>query len=205
MKKGLHWKNLLCGMGAMVISVHVTAQSPFGEKQPMQGCVKQVYEVVYKAVAENGVIGKGEMLSAPGDTSYLYPDNNGLLLRTEDQEPIEPQDSVACQYDTFGRCVKMTVYYPNKELRESRTLVYNGQGKLKLCIVRSTQDEVVDAISYTYDPYGKLAIKIYNRKDGDMRQQRFAYDKKGNWIVRVDFKEYDPVYYVERHIEYYPD
>lgn len=174
------------------------------EEHPLQGCVRSVYELMYKVSVEKGVIGKGECVSEIVDTIHYNKD--GSLLNTPVRIGSSFQnDSIVYLYDTQGRCNKIAIYYPDKKLRESRTLVYNELGRLKLCIIRSTNEEVVDAISYTYDSYGKLAIKIYNRKDGEMHQQRFAYDTKGNWIVRVDFNEYEPVYYVERQIEYYPD
>lgn len=174
------------------------------DDHPMQGRVHTVFEQTYKASIDNGVIGKGERISENTDT--LYYDQDGSLLNVAASiDSFNQKDSTAYHYDAKGRCSKVVIYYPDKTLKESRTLVYDDLSRLKLCIIRSANEEVVDAISYTYDPYGKLAVKIYNRKDGEMHQQRFAYDERGNWIVRVDFNEYDPIFYVERQIEYYPD
>ncbi|MEG2946678.1 MAG: hypothetical protein RR837_08025 [Bacteroidales bacterium] len=191
-------------VGLMGFVFQMKAQEGSEDYFPLQGCVKWISETIFKAEINNGVIGKGEIISQNADT--LFYNTDGSVVNTRSFPYLANNaDSIAYQYDDSGRCIKMVIYYPNHQLRESRTLIYNNQGQLKLCIVRSTDEEVVDAISYTYDPYGKLAIRIYNRKDGDMHQQRFAYDQHGNWIVRVDFNEYDPVYYVEREIEYYPD
>lgn len=191
-------------IGLIAIRGELKAQVGIDDKVPLQGCVKWVCETIYKAEIENGVIGKGALISQNQDTLFYNADGSAIAPDTKFSLKNE-KDSLAYQYDNHGRCIKIVVYYPDHHLRESRTLIYNDQGKLKLCIVRSTEEDVVDAISYTYDPYGKLTMKIYNRKDGDMHQQRFAYDEHGNWIIRVDFNDYNPIYYVERQIEYYSD
>ena len=172
------------------------------DEPPLQGYVRQITQTVYRAVVYHGIIGKDSIIIQTGDTLQFNPDG------TPNKKKIvfsvnHPTDSIVFLFDKEGRCLKQTTYYPNGQLKESRSYMYNSAGKIKLCIIRDASEETVDAISYSYDPYGKLAIKIINRKEGNMRQQRFAYDSHGNWVIRVDFKEYEPVYFVERTILYY--
>lgn len=181
-------------------------KSSDSEMMGLKGRVKTFSEKVYKAIPEGGLIVKGDPVLT-GDSLNIneFDDRGNLLSANVPASPVfNPMDSTAYQYDRFGRCVKEVTYYPSGEIKESITNVYDEKGRLKVEIIRrSAEDEVVDAISYTYDPYGKLALKISNRKNGDMKQERYAYDKMGNWIVRVDFDEYEPLYYVERQIVYF--
>lgn len=176
------------------------------QRMGLTGKVKTVHENIFKAVSRGGLIVKGEPVSNVESPDHILFNEQGDLLSEEVKAfaGTNPQDSVVYTYNNTGKCLKEITYYPSGEIKESKTNVYDEKGLLRVTIIRTSADEEnIDAISYTYDPYGKLAIKIFNRKNGDMRQERYAYDKTGNWVVRVDFNEYDPVYYVERQIEYF--
>lgn len=189
----------LCGLIiALIISgVHlVKAQNFLSDSLLSVGNKKGkiVAMNVFKAVSKDGTITKGDPVSELEDAGF-----DPLFLPGSD---IYSRDSIADFYDKKGVCVKRCYYYPTGELKESRTFSYDNKGKLTSCIIRQTSEETVDAISYSYDPYGRLALKVFHRKGAGIYQQRFAYDLEGNWVVRVDFREYEPVFYVERTILY---
>ena len=165
-----------------------------------------IIEFTYKAQLEEGTIIKGELVSITRLSSNVSNGNaedyiNQLLYLDENFQEngnIKFNDSIFLSKNQYGLIEKILIYFPDNTLKESFNFLYDNMNRVKLCIIRNLIFDTVDAISYTYDNYGRLLIKIFNRKDGDMFQERYAYDDSNNWRVKVLFKEYEPLYYYER-------
>ncbi len=166
----------------------------------------RTFELVYKAVINGDEINKGELLSVSEvDTKIVNDDildyiNSLLFVENTNQieSVIAVNDSISFKTSTEGLINNIYIYYPNKKLKISINMSYDNMSRLKLCTIRDVEANIVDAISYTYDNYGRLTIKICNRTGGDMYQERYAYKDDNIWYVKVLFKEYHPLLYFER-------
>ena len=72
--------------------------------------------------------------------------------------------------------------------------MYNSDGSLR------SKD------TYKYDEKGnKIEENMYN-SDGSLRSKytyKYEFDKQGNWIKKIEFKDGIPEYILERQYEYY--
>ena len=166
----------------------------------------RTFELIYKAVINGSEIDKGELLSVSEISGNTTQDDildyiNSLLF-VENTNQIESviaiNDSISYKTSAEGLINNIYIYFPNKKLKISINLAYDNMNRLKLCTIRDVEANIVDAISYTYDNYGRLIIKICNRTGGDMYQERYAYKDDQQWYVKVLFKEYHPLLYFER-------
>ena len=166
----------------------------------------RTFELIYKAIVEGDEINKGELISISEVNENSEKDdlieyiNSLLFIENANQlgTVIELNDSISFKTSAEGLINNIYIYYPNKKLKVSINMSYDNLSRLKLCTIRDVDSEVVDAISYTYDNYGRLSIKISNRTGGDMYQERYAYKNDNKWYVKVLFKEYHPLLYFER-------
>lgn len=163
----------------------------------LQGKGLLVKERVYGAAIQNGKIIKGELL----DDKI----QQAVLLLSTDGDPMTEtgmQDSIVSYYNKHKDCTKKCFYFPDGQLRKTQTYSYDQRGRLTTCIIRDIPTGTIEAVSYSYDPYGRLVWVINNIEARAMYQKRYIYDNHNNWIVRIDFQEYAPLYYIEREIQY---
>ena len=135
---------------------------------------------------------------------YEIVDNENFIVQNNKLQTVfyNEKDSVILKKDNKGRYIKESVFFPNGILKSSVTFSYNIRGLLTTSIQRDCQSDEILTTSYTYDNYDRLAHKIMNFKDKGFWQEKFIYDKFNNWIVKVNFDNQNPLYYIEREIEY---
>ena len=98
------------------------------------------------------------------------------------------------RYDSDGIKYGKDTYKYDEKGNKIEENMYNSDGSLR------SKD------TYKYDEKGnKIEENMYN-SDGSLRSKytyKYEFDKQGNWIKKIEFKDGIPEYILERQYEYY--
>ena len=116
-------------------------------------------------------------------------------------------DYIQIKYDEKGNRIEENEYNSDGSLKSKATYKYDEKGN-KIEENRYNSDGSLDKkYTYKYDEKGNRIEKNEYNSDGSIVIEKWTnkneYDKQGNWIKTIVFKNEIPRNIVERQIEYY--
>src|SRR5690554_8223792 len=174
----------------IIVLVALFAQSCSNEKvengwtiENLQGKVLSYSEFSYKAVERFGNIEKGKR-----ELNYYWDRD---LQR---------------KYDEKRNNIEENWYKSDGSLDRKWTYKYDEKGN-KIESNRYYSDVSLDRKgTYKYDEKGNNIESNRYYSDGSLDSKwtyKYEFDKQGNWIKRIDFKDEIPEFILEREYEYY--
>lgn len=163
------------------------------------------------------------------DGDYDYTNNpDGILIEKEtfnyddkgnlsETKWYDSNDSMVSKetdtYDDKGNIIESDKYlysHGNHSIPYSSTCLYDKKGNKidekynPLCVM---YDRQIGEAKYLYDAQGNVIHQLYyNAKDYSFsfdRTYTYTYDKYGNWLTKIKFKNNIPIYLEKREITYY--
>jgi len=106
------------------------------------------------------------------------------------------------KYDEKGNIIENITYNRDGNLVSTSVFIYNNKGNLIETKLYSSNGGLDQRKTYHYDKVGNLVSWI--SFDGfDKRKCEYKFDKKGNWIKKIEFENGKLLSITEREIEYY--
>ena len=206
----------------IILFVALIAQSCSNEKiendwtrDNLQGKVLSLSEFSYEAKDRFGNIEKGKFKRYDWENDfYLDSDfqikydekGNKDVLNIYSHIDRQVIAKYVYQYDENGNMTEMNIRSKYGSLKNKFFYKYDENGNM-------TEENRYDSDgikygkdTYKYDEKGnKIEENMYN-SDGSLRSKntyKYEFDKQGNWIKKIEFKDGIPEYILERQYEYY--
>ncbi|HLP14259.1 MAG TPA: hypothetical protein VK177_20170 [Flavobacteriales bacterium] len=121
-------------------------------------------------------------------------------------------------YDAQGAMLSRLLYTNNVKGKNTQSLLYNRNNELFSKIVYVYDEKQNNAEIYIYKPTASYHSSqpqngdeniIYDGPSApdfileEKKRYVYKYDKKGNWVTRIEYKNDVPVFFVERAIAYF--
>jgi hypothetical protein len=113
---------------------------------------------------------------------------------------------VKYNYDQNGNLIKCQTFNNKNVSGFALEFSYNSDGIRKGSKQYSASGEMTNVFEYLFNDRGKI---IGNHREDVVNgvtqefEHREEYDKKGNWVKRVQYEDKKPVIIIEREIKYY--
>ena len=193
----------------------------------LNGKVKSIREIPYKAVEKFGEVVKGDALgfeqilqitfnekgnkiesnsfnsdgSLSFKSTYKYDDKgNKIELNYFNSDGSLFLKSTS-KYDDKGNKIELNGFNPDGRLSSKSTYKYDD--KDNLIEVNSDSDS---KFTYKYDDKGNKIEQNWFTTDGSLFSKwtyKYTYDQQDNWTQKIIYDEEKPIRIVERTIEYY--
>ncbi len=203
------------------------------EKENLKGKVKSYTNFTYKAVEKFGEIQKGERIDWSDDNYQIIYDNKGNMIEKNGYNSNGNLIyKIIYKYDNKGNKMEYSTYNSNGNLNNKWTNKYDSKGNKIESSVYNSDGNLGSKYTYKYDSKGnkieenryysdgslnyKWTYKYDNRgnkiekkwykSDGSLWWKntfKYEYDKHGNWIKQIIYKNDKPYQIVEREYEYY--
>ena len=174
----------------IIVLVALFAQSCSNEKvengwtiENLQGKVLSYSEFSYKAVDRFGNIEKGKR------------ERNDSWDR-----------DLQRKYDEKGNNIENNWYNSDGSLDSKWTYKYDEKGNNIEENRYNSDGSLYSKWTYKYDEKGNNIESNRYKSDGSLDSKwtyKYEFDKQGNWIKRIDFKDEIPEFILEREYEYY--
>jgi YD repeat-containing protein len=108
-------------------------------------------------------------------------------------------------YDGKGNLVNQTIFDKSDNSQMTDTYVYDKAGNM-IQSTLSKNNKLMTKGVYKYDNHANLTSSITSNGDGVERENRsyaYEYDKKGNWIKKIYYKDNTPTVITHRTISYF--
>lgn len=127
------------------------------------------------------------------EAKFFDPDNDTLLA------------SVVYTYDQNGNRIKGQMFSSKNEPLQYVEFIYSAEGFQEHMKRYSAQGKMTVLYDYINDNGNKVSEHIENfiNKTVTDNELKYEYDKKGNWIKRVYYRDNKPIWFTEREIRYY--
>ena len=151
-------------------------------EENLKGKVKSYSEFTYEAEERFGKIEKGERKGNffESDLKKSYDEKGNIIEENS--------------YNSDGRLYLKYTYKYDEKGNKIEQNSYNSDGRLET------------KWTYKYDKKGNKIEENGYISDGilyDKYTFKYEFDKQGNWINRIDFRNAIPTNFVEREYEYY--
>ena len=109
-------------------------------------------------------------------------------------------------YDKKGNIIEWNSYNSDGRLQYKYTYKYDKKGNKIEFNSYDSDGRLGGKYTYKYDEKGNKIEENSYDSDGRLDPKwtyKYEFDKQGNWINRIDFKNAIPTNFVEREYEYY--
>ena len=177
----------------------------------LNGKVKSIREIPYKAVEKFGEVAKGDALDIIGENLQITFNEKGNKLEENWFNPDGRLFSkYTYKYDDKGNKLEENSFNSDGSLNSKYTYKYDDKGnKIELNYFNSDGSLFLKSTS-KYDDKGNEIERnsfISDVNLDDKYTYKYTYDQQGNWIQRIAYKVKNgvekPSRIVERTIEYY--
>jgi hypothetical protein len=147
----------------------------------------------------------GKVLSF-SEFSYKAVDRFGNIEKGKRERAYTWKKDEQRKYDYKGNKIEENSYNSDGSLDSKWTYKYDDKGNQIELNSYNSDGSLSIKWTYKYDDKGnKIEENSYNSDGSLISKWTFIYefDKQGNWIKRIDFKNEIPEFILEREYEYY--
>lgn len=183
---------------------HLEERKTFNDLDSLVVFSKFEYDQKHRLVVTTNMDGEGYFSSREEieyndenliETQKLYNKDN-LLIRTKQQ-----------YLDRRGLPKETKIFNDKNEVVNHRKETFGDNRLLEQFTVLSSSGEEVMLVKLSYDPAGNVlsqeALDIAAMEPYLPVTYQYEFDEKGNWIRRIQFLGDEPLYVVQREIEYF--
>ncbi|MFJ1492301.1 hypothetical protein [Capnocytophaga canis] len=143
--------------------------------------------------------------------TYKYDDKGNTIEINSYNSEGGLEIKYTYKYDEKGNTIEKNEYYPPNSERAKFTI--STSIALSQMSVEDDKEEKVSNFdgsveyrtTYKYDENGEIIEKKNYRSQSNLEKRTYTYeyDKYGNWVKRITYKNDKPKFIAEREIEYY--
>ena len=199
-------------------------------RNQLQGKVMSYSEFSYEAIDRFGKIEKGKRKrnsSYENDEQRKYDEKGNLIEKIIYKLDSSLYEKLTCTYDEKGKVIEVNMYKSDGSLSYKSTYKYDEKGNQI-----EVNSSLGYKGTYKYDEKGNRIEDNFYESDGSLSSKstykydekgnriednsenlyrdldrkwtyKYEFDKQGNWIKRIDFRDYIPKFILEREYEYY--
>lgn len=146
--------------------------------------------------------------------TYEYDDKGNLVIDNSYWSDGSLKIKLTYKYDNIGNVIKEQKYRSDGTLLKKYRYQYDNKGNLVkknrhesdgIIIIRPSQTTIW-MWTYKYDDKGNIIeVKEYDSVGNldNVKNFKYEYDSKGNWVKRIDFINEKPKYILIREHKYY--
>ena len=138
--------------------------------------------------------------------TYKYDDKGNKIEVNGYNSDGSLDNKLTFNYDDKGNSIEVNVYNSDGSLNEKRTYKYDDKGNKIEENWYNSDSSLYMKWTYEYNDRGNMIEKNWYKSDGNLFSKttyKHEYDKKNNWIKRIEFEKEIPKYILEREIKYF--
>lgn len=138
--------------------------------------------------------------------TYKYDDKGNKVEYKEYNSDGILEEEYTWKYNDNGNIIEKYRYNFDGKLEKEYTWKYDDNGNLVEFNIYNSDGKLEEYIILEYDDNGNLVEDIWYNSDGSIYKKytyKFKFDKKNNWIERIEYIDDTPNSIIEREIEYY--
>lgn len=139
---------------------------------------------------------------------YEYDDVGNKIKESFSGPDGKLLGSAEYRYDENGNLLEIKGFEEDGTLSFVNAYEYDSQNRVTLEIRRAPYENIQYKNFYTYNDRGEVIEELMYDERGRLSffsHYEFSYDDKGNWIQKIEFKDYRPTLLIERKITYYDE
>ena len=187
------------------------------KQNDLKGNVKQIGEFHFEVAEKSGPIAKGEhpdasaedggILFSVFDDRIIFFNEKGKIIEMNTYDPDGfVRYNETYKYDEKGNIIENNWTVPYNLINQKWIYKYDNKGNKIESNEYNSDESLKEKTTYKYDNKGnKIEVNKYNsegRLDKNYTYE-YQYDKHGNWVKKIEYRNTIPKFITERKIAYY--
>ena len=138
--------------------------------------------------------------------TYEYDDDGNMIVENSFDSEGEINKKRTYEYDKNGNKIQFILFSSDGSMSSKSNYEYDRNGNRTQEIRYKADGSLSEKKTYKYDDNGNLIEENSIHSSGEIYENwsyEYDYDKKGNWVKRIDFSNGVPKFLLLREYEYF--